>query len=125
MATINETAERIAARKAAEQIISLAVSKSTGKSGVFGTRLWTILQEETVKQVGLPKRTVIGVEPLNDAQAARFREAVMPFGKHVGLTIEEIEQRDPNYLGWIADDTAFTKELRCYLARRKFNSDED
>lgn len=119
------TAARIAARKAAEELVAIAVGECEGQPLEFTTRLWEILRDKAIDNAGLPPRAVRVVEPMNDNQAARFAKVPMPFGKFRGVPIGELERTEPHYLPAIADGGEFNRDLKRYLARHKHEQETD
>jgi hypothetical protein len=42
----------------------------------------------------------------------------MPYGKHIGMTLQEIWEKDPGYLTWIFENVnnKISKRVGCFLA---------
>lgn len=51
-------------------------------------------------------------EPMSDLEASRFREAVMPFGKHEGTRVGDLPL---SYLCNLLDPSPFMRDLRRYV----------
>lgn len=114
----------IEARKTAVELVELIESEAKCMPPAFVRRVWAIVQQRSVDQIGLPRRPGAEIDPMNDRQAERFAEVPMPFGIHAGTPIGMLYRDRPEYLANIADGTPFTKELKRYLARDKYSSEE-
>lgn len=65
----------------------------------------------------LPRKIVDrSLVPMNPAQAKVFEERTIMFGKHAGLKIYQIKERDPEWLDWYArQEDELRKEMNRYL----------
>lgn len=105
-----EVADRIAGRKAAEEIAGLVEEESKK----FGQVVWEVLHKicrthvDCVKARG--KR-----ESMIDTEASRFGNQGMPYGEFKNRKIDDVPYER---LAWYADQT-FTDELRRYLKWRR------
>lgn len=64
----------------------------------FRTRLWEHLREASIQEVGLPPKHEDTLAPLEDKIAKNLLGEEMPFGKYVGEKIEDVLQKDKEYL---------------------------
>lgn len=110
----------VAARKTARELLDLVVGECAGRPPAFAARLWEILRDKAIEQVGMPPCAGQAVKPLTEEEAREFAETPMPFGKHRGLALAEIDTRHPEYLAMLVDDSDFIKMLRRYLERTKY-----
>ena len=123
----------IIARKAAEEVIALAVSMNEAQYG----RFWSILAAEALarSEKTLPGRPALSqimpVIPMDDEGCRVFEQATFPavFKKHVGEKIGYVAEYDPGYLLWLADakdvQAEFKVKLRQYLANPTIAGDVD
>lgn len=106
---MNTIAENIAAREAAEAVVSLIGDESP--------RFWQQLVRLAKER--LPPDPVV-VDPLpamDEQEAIRFEKVTLPWGTHTG---KEIGVVSPGYLLFIAEGDEFTKKLRRYVKSRTF-----
>lgn len=116
----------IAARTAAETVCELIVDEiaklksAHGPDAVkvfFGKLREVFAGELTVTREPPPPK------PMNDAEARAFEEEMMPFGKHKGTPIAEVEL---GYLDWIVEQPEdFKTKLSRYLLSERVKRERE
>jgi len=106
---VNKIEGNIAARRAAEQVASLAEEEGR----IYGQRFWEELVRIAVSH--LPQTTASKSDtktgPMTDAEAKLFGSQSMPFGEFAGMKIDNVPL--PR-LEWYAEQD-FVDQLRRYM----------
>lgn len=106
-------AERIAARKDAEETIAFIGERSP--------RFWEIMAAHCASR--LPAiQPAAETLPMEEREAARFEKTEVKFGKYAGYEVCEIPTE---YLAWLADGDGFIKDLRRYVQSSKYRQRQD
>ena len=118
------TAARIAGRKAADELLSLA-DYPPGITDAYRVAFWERMYSEAQKALEtlgtakLPERTP--TSPMDDEEARRFADSPMPFGKYADTPVWQVLEDDPQYLDWlcrVTEEDDWKQNLRRYLGRR-------
>jgi hypothetical protein len=110
---------RIAAREQARAAASLVVEEAgrvdPEAQGAFWDEIRKVLpipQPQTTRQ--------LADEPFTDRQSRVFGRTKIPFGKHQGTCVDEI---DLNYLGKLCEPQPFILSLKRYLASQRIQQE--
>lgn len=114
---------RIAGRKLAEECFALIESEVKqavfpDSGGHLDEAFWeTMHRLVAAKLPPMVKPLREPIQPMNDQQAAAFREEVMPFGKWKGERVGWMMREEARYLLFLADaPNYFQQQLKRFLA---------
>ncbi len=103
----------IIARQDAEEIIAFIGEKPQ--------RFWEILAQHAAAKLPA-KPAERKPEPMDDAEAKRFEEMLLPYGKHARKPVHEAPC---SYLLFLSEGDEFTHQLRRYTASKLFARRQD
>lgn len=69
----------------------------------------------SLRSMGLKREQIIPQpkQPRHDSGSAGSR--TMPFGKHKGMTLDEIAEEHPDYLEWLLENTELREPLKSQI----------
>lgn len=102
-------AENIRARQEAEAICELA--------GEQPARFWETLRDIAVSRLPPVPAPAERYPAMTEDEAIRFEAMTLPYGKHSGCTVGEVECR---YLLFLTEGDEFSQRLRRYVKSRRF-----
>jgi len=111
IATDEEVGRRIAARRAAEEVASLADEEAV----IHGKLFWIHLHRICSAHVPCERDDKKPRRAMSEAESKLFGNQFMPFGEFEGVRIDEVPL---DRLVWYAEQT-FTEKLRRYIASRR------
>lgn len=110
---MNAIETNIAARKDAEEIIAFIGDKPA--------RFWELMAAHAATK--LPQKSVEPKDlPMDDDEAAKFEEWMIPWGKYAEHHVGEVPV---GYLLFLAEGDEFTRKLRRYVASKMFARRQD
>ena len=114
MMDVLEMAAAINARKEAEALLELA--------GEQPQRFWEVIAAAAISK--LPPRPLPPdrYPPMSEQEAIRFENESLPYGKHAGRPVGEVEF---SYLLFLTEGDEFSKKLRRYVKSERFQRFQD
>lgn len=115
--------DRVFGRSLAKEVVNLATEQFPGASQEMQISFWStvnIWAKEALEALGVKEeQKKPQIVPLTGAEAKKFEKRKVPFGKYIGLTVDQVMQEAPDYLTWLADNESdgdvFKRELIRYL----------
>ncbi len=107
-------AANIAAREDAEELIAFIGDKPQ--------RFWELLAEHCAKQLPAKRVAADPFAPFDDRQARNFEAQPLPYGRHQGEAVGEV---DCGYLLFLTEGDAFSRNLRRYVKSKRFQDRQD
>lgn len=105
----SEMLERVQAGQRARELFAMMADETH-------PHFWRTLADHVVAKIGkVIAEPEIEVPAMNDAQAHEFEQHAMPFGKHQGQRIVDLET---NYLAHLTDPSPFLLQTKRYVAWR-------
>lgn len=110
--------DNVRCRKAAEEafaLVSDSLREELGGEPELLGKAWQQVCDAIAAVVQKPEEPAkpIASKAMSDAEAKRFENSTMQFGKHKGELVKDVPL---SYLSWIDEDT-FRADLRRYLLR--------
>ncbi len=114
---LQRKAARETAHTAVELVLSEAAALPPEARAVYWEEVRKLLPVATV-HVGRPR----GIEPFSDARAKAWGRTRIPFGQYEDTPVDELPL---DYLEFLAEPSAFIRDLRRYLASRLVQQEGD